>query len=154
MDGVMNIDTHNGRVMLEIFRAIEQRDPDPRHNDEHLLRTLVQPGVEFHWPTFLPYGGVSRGFGHTGATWTDTWNALQPTETERRMDPRIVAANDKEVVILWRQRGVSPSGARLDSEVLGLYELRDGKLARAQMFYFDPTAVTHFLEEAKRCVTR
>jgi hypothetical protein len=28
---------------------------------------------------------------------------------------------------------------------LGLYLLRDGKLARAQMFYFDPAAVLSFL---------
>jgi ketosteroid isomerase-like protein len=150
----MSIEERNTRVMLEIFRAIEHRHPDPRHRDDEVLRTLFQPDVEFHWPSFLPYGGVSRGFGHTGATWADTWNALQPTENERRMDPRVVATNDQEVVILWRQRGVSPGGARLDSEVLALYQLRDGKLARAQMFYFDPTAVMRFLEGTKSSVTR
>jgi len=53
------------------------------------------------------------------------------------------------VVVLWRQRGISPGGDRLDSPVLALYEIRDGKLARAQMFYFDPTAVVDFLTTAK-----
>jgi hypothetical protein len=47
------------------------------------------------------------------------------------MDPRVVAANDEEVVVLWRQRGVSPIGERLDQPVLGLYQVRDGKFARA-----------------------
>ncbi len=150
----MTIEESNSRVMLEIFRAIEQRDRNPGQSDEQVLRKVFQPDVEFHWPPFLPYGGVSRGFSHTGAKWTDTWNALQPTDNERRMNPRVVAAKDKEVVILWRQRGVSPSGARLDSEVLALYELRDRRLARAQMFYFDPTAVMRFLEDAKSCASR
>jgi ketosteroid isomerase-like protein len=60
-----------------------------------------------------------------------------------------VAASDDEVVVLWRQRGVSPGGDRLDSPVLALYEISDGKLGRAQMFYFDPTAVIKFLATAK-----
>ena len=35
------------------------------------------------------------------------------------MDPRVVAANGDEVVVLWRQRGVSRAGDRFDGEVLG-----------------------------------
>jgi len=34
----------------------------------------------------------------------------------------------------------------LDCEVLGLYEVRDGLLYRAQMFYFDGAAVRKFLQ--------
>jgi len=52
------------------------------------------------------------------------------------------------VVVLWQQRGISAAGERFDGEVLGLYRLRDGKLARAQMFYFDTTAVNNFLARA------
>jgi hypothetical protein len=33
--------------------------------------------------------------------------------------------------------------------VLGLYRLSDGKLARAQMFYFDTVTVVDFLARAK-----
>jgi hypothetical protein len=33
--------------------------------------------------------------------------------------------------------------------VLALYDVRDGKLTRAQMFYFDPTAVVEFLAIAE-----
>jgi len=32
--------------------------------------------------------------------------------------------------------------------VLGLYHVRGGKLARAQMFYFDTAAVVRFLAQA------
>jgi ketosteroid isomerase-like protein len=122
----------NRNLLLSVFDAIEQRN-DQRFSD------LIHPGFEIHWPPSLPYGvGKSR-------TWTDTWAALQPTEAERRMDPRVVAATQDEVVVLWRQRGLSPSGDRFDGEVLGLYQVREGKLARAQMFYFDTAAVARFL---------
>ncbi len=64
------------------------------------------------------------------------------------MDPRVIGANEGEVVILYHQRGVSAPGERFDGEVLGLYQLRDFKLARAQMFYFDEAAAAAFLERA------
>jgi hypothetical protein len=43
-----------------------------------------------------------------------------------------------------------PTGERFDGEVLGLYQLRGGKLARAQMFYFDTAGLVSFLEKAKK----
>jgi ketosteroid isomerase-like protein len=61
------------------------------------------------------------------------------------MDPRVVAATEEEVVVRWEQRGLSPTGDRFDGPVLGLYRMRDGKLARAQMFHFDTAAVASFL---------
>ena len=64
------------------------------------------------------------------------------------MDPRVVAAGPEEVVILWQQRAVSPAGDGLETPVLGVYQIREGKLARAQMFYFDPAAVNDFLARA------
>jgi len=133
----------NVQVMMQIFEAVEHRDPN--HVDVEKQRLLFQPDVEFHWPSSLPYGGVTRGLIHPGPNWSDTWNPLQPTCAERRMNPRVVAANDHEVVVLWHQRGLSPKGTRFDTEVLGLYELRDAKLARAQMFYFDEEATNRFL---------
>ena len=132
-------------IVLEAFRAVESRD-------EERLRALYHPEVEFHWPPSLQYGGTFRGAGlaatRQGPTWDAIWDPLQPTEAERRLDPRVVAASDEEVVVLWRQRGVSPTGERIDQPVLGLYEVRDSKFARAQMFYFDTVAVARFLAEA------
>lgn len=129
----MSIREKNINVMLTLFNAVEQ------HNEQQQLE-LYQPNVEFHWPPSL-YGGSRLGF-------DETWLALQPTASERRMDPRVVAASEDEVVVLYHQRGVSPTGERFDGEVLGLYQLRDGKLARAQMFYFDTAAVASFLARA------
>jgi ketosteroid isomerase-like protein len=136
----------NVEVMLEIFRRIERRDPRrPQENPA----ALFHPDIELHWPSSLPYGGVARGLAPEGRTWAKTWTPLQPTEAERSMDPRVVASKDDEVVILWRQRGRSAAGERHDSEVLGLYRLRDGRLVRGQMFYFDIAGVLAFLARAQ-----
>jgi hypothetical protein len=48
------------------------------------------------------------------------------------------------VVVLWYQRAVGYDGRRLDTPVLGLCHVRDGRLARAQMFYFDTADVVRF----------
>ena len=115
--------------MLDAFAAVAQRDGNR-------LEALYHPEVEFHWPPSL----LAR---RPGQRWEQVW---EPTHKERSMNPRVVAANDQEVVVLWRERGINTNGERFDGEVLGLYEVRDSKLARAQMFYFDTAAVLQFLE--------
>jgi ketosteroid isomerase-like protein len=143
----MSARDRNIQVMLEIFRALEERDPSRRDVDQR-EEALYQPDVEFHWPAALPYGGTFRG--KDAAVWSATWNPLQPTPAERKMDPRVIGADDQRIVILYHQRGVSPSGERFDDEVIGLYELRDFKLSRAQMFYFNEAALAQFLQRAAR----
>jgi ketosteroid isomerase-like protein len=71
-----------------------------------------------------------------------------PYPTARRMDPRVVAEHDDEVVVLWQQRGVASDGTQFECPVLGLYSVRDGRVGRAQMFYFDTTATAEFLTRA------
>jgi ketosteroid isomerase-like protein len=130
-------------IVMDAFRAVEEWD------DQRLF-ALYHPEVEFLWPPSLPFGGTARGGvkDRPGPGWSEVWRPLQPTEAERRMDPRVVAATEKEVVVQWHQRAVSPSGERFDGEALGLYGVRDGKFARAQMFYFDAIAVQRFLTAA------
>jgi ketosteroid isomerase-like protein len=115
-------------VVLACFAAVEQRD-------EERQRALFHPDVEFHWPPSLPY---QLGFERV-------WDPLQPTADERRMSPRVVAASESEVVVLWQQRGRNAAGRTFQCPVLGLYEVRDHRLARAQMFYFDTGATAAFL---------
>ena len=141
----------NVDVVLQTIRAVEQRDAQA-------LFALYHPELEMHDAPSLPYGGTRSGLNdigediehHPERTWLGTWGPLQPTEAERRMDPRVVAANDREVVVLYRQRGLDPTGERFDAPVVGLYEVHEGKFARAQMFHFDTAAVVKFLTEAQR----
>jgi ketosteroid isomerase-like protein len=147
-------DIDNANTMLAIFAAIERRDAQR-------LRDLFDPEADFHWPPSLPYHHPDPAGARTGSpagpgtrpTWEQTWDPLQPTEAERRMDPRVVAAAGEEVVVLWRQRGISPDGERFDGPVLGLYRLRAGRLVRAQMFYFDTAALVGFLARDGRLPT-
>ena len=136
--GTPSVDT-----VMAVFTAVEQRDDDA-------LARVCRPDVEFCWPSSLPYGGSVRGLVPRGEGWAAYWDRLQPTADLRRLQPRVVAAAGQEVVVLWRQRGLTPAGESLDSEVLGLYRVREGKLARGQMFYFDPASVCTFLAGASR----
>ena len=136
----------NIEVMLEIFQAIERRD-------QQRMFDLVHPEAEFLWPPTLPYA-AARNPKPSGPGWGTTWIPLQPDEADRRLEPRVVAASDEEVVIHWRQKGVGREGDRIDTPVLGLYRLRDGKLALAQMFYFDAAAVVAFLNRVTNALTR
>ena len=64
------------------------------------------------------------------------------------MDARVVAAQDEEVGVVYRQRALSPTGERLDAPVFALYQVRDGKFARAQMFHYDTAEILAFLRRA------
>lgn len=139
----------NAKVVLGAFRAVQERDRDA-------LFELYHEDVEFHDAPSLPYGRTVRGKAAMRvqleaapeATWIGTWGPLQPTEAERRMDPRVVASEGEQVTVLYMQRALSPDGERFEAPVLGLYEVRDGKLARAQMFHYDTAAILAFLERA------
>jgi ketosteroid isomerase-like protein len=129
-------------TVLAVFAAVERRD-------DAALARVCRPDVELCWPPPLPYGGTARGLAWRGKGWAAYWDRLQPTSALRRLDPQVVAADGQDVVVLWRQRGLTPAGETLDSEVLGLYRVVEGKLARGQMFYFDPAAVSAFLARAR-----
>jgi uncharacterized protein len=133
-----------GEVVLQAFRAVERRDHEA-------LIALYHPEVEFHEAPSLPYGGSSRGLEDVARNlgWLVTWGPLQPSEEERRMNPQILSDDGTRVVALYRQRALDREGRRLDSQVVGLYEVRDGKFARAQMFHFDTAAILEFLSVAE-----
>ncbi len=127
-------------VVLQVFRSVEERNPQ-------LAAEVFHDDLEFHWPRPLPYAGSSYGLQASLARrpgWAETWDRFQ-SEAERGLGARVVASSEDEVVVLWHQRGRDRAGRWLDTPVLGLYQVRDGKLARAQMFYFDPLAAAEFL---------
>jgi ketosteroid isomerase-like protein len=139
----------NEELVLGVLRAVEQRDAVA-------LFELYHDDVELHDAPSLPYAHAARGKTSMREqletapeeTWLGTWGPLQPTENERRMDPRVVASKGDEVVVLYTTRALAPDGERFESQVLGLYEVRDGKFARAQMFHYDTAAMLAFLERA------
>ena len=141
----------NAEVALAVIHAVEKRDREA-------LFELYHDDVELHDAPSLPYAYTARGKSAmreqlemaSGTTWLGTWGPLQPTDKERRMDPRVAATNGDEVTVLYTTRAVAPDGERFESPVLALYEMRDGKLVRAQMFHYDTAAILAFLERAAR----
>ena len=139
----------NEDVVLGVIRAVEERDAEA-------LFELYHEDVELHDAPSLPYHYTARGKaemrgqleGAPEQTWLGTWGPLQPTEAERRMDPRVVASEGDEVVVQYTTRALAANGERFESPVLGLYEVRDGKFARAQMFHYDTAGILGFLERA------
>jgi ketosteroid isomerase-like protein len=130
-------------VVLQVFRSVEERNPQ-------LAAEVYHDDLEFHWPRPLPYAGSSYGLKASMERrpgWAETWDRFQ-SESDRGLGARVVASSDNEVVVLWHQRGRDRAGRELDTPVLGLYQVRHGKLARAQMFYFDPLAAAEFLAQA------
>lgn len=137
----------NAEVVLAVIRAVEDRDAEA-------LFELYHDDVELHDAPSLPYAHTARGKEEIReqletapeTTWLGTWGPLQPTKAERRLDPRVVATEGNEVVVQYTTRALAPNGERFESLVLALYEVRDGKFARAQMFHYDTAALSAFLE--------
>jgi ketosteroid isomerase-like protein len=136
----------NCAIVMEVLRVIEDRELDR-------LGDLYHPDVEFHWPPGLPYSGSFKGesMADMGARFAETWLPLQPTEETRRMDAKVVATDDNgRVIVRYTWKGLDTEGRRLDADTLADYQVRDGRLARAQMYYFDLTGMISFLETARQ----
>ena len=133
--------TESEQIVLEAFAAVDTRD------DERLKR-ISHPEVSFVWPESLQPRHFRTAQGKVATSWEQVWEPFQPLPefTTRQMSPQVVGSSGALVTVLWHQRGVNRRGDRLDCEVLGLYEVRDGLLCRAQMFYFDTAAVRKFLQ--------
>src|SRR5215211_4010560 len=129
------------RITDDQLRALPRfRESDVFSSVEKLIRE----------PVSLPYGGEYRGLEgmrRHAAGWMRTLAVLQPGE-ERKLDAAFIDAGDY-VVARWRLRARSPAGdGILDMPMVGIYELHDGKLVGAQMFYSDTAALLRFLEGA------
>ena len=135
----------NADFVLQMLQTIEGRQLDR-------LEDMYHPEVEFHWPPGLPYSGDFAGpaVAQMSERFAATWLPLQPTQETRRMDPRVVATGDEgRVVINYMWRGLDSQGRRFETETLAVYQLRDGRLARAQMFYYDLAGMIAFLAKAR-----
>ena len=123
----------NEEIILDVFEALERRD-------RKTLFDLWHDDIELHDAEPLPYADQAAGKQAMWKqleeaphkTWIGTWGPLQPTEAERRLDPRIVASRGEEVVVQYTTRAVSPDGERFESDVLGIYVIRDGQAALGQ----------------------
>jgi ketosteroid isomerase-like protein len=132
-------------VVRRLFAAVEDRDL------ERLLACYADD-VEIHEADVLPYGGIWRG--HEGAVahavgFLSTWGALQGPE-EIPLDAQFWGDGAGTVCVLFRHRAVDPAGGeRFDAPEVSIYEVRDERVVRSQMFHADSAAVVRFLRDAE-----
>lgn len=134
----------NEALIRDMLRAVEERDATR-------ILEIYDPDVEFVWPPSLPaYGGTHKGADALPMhlAFAAVWDPLQPTDWWRRMNSRIVASNDDEVIVLYHQRGIDEQGSEFDTEVLALYRVAGGKVTRLQMFYFDAQGAVDFVRQS------
>jgi uncharacterized protein len=131
-------------VVLNVLDAVEKRDAAR-------LVQLYHPDIEFHWPPGLPYSGVHRGAAISAMqmSFAQIWLPLQPTENERRMEPLVVAAQDADVVVRYRWKGRDAAGNVFETPTLAHYQVRDQKLARAQMYHYDLIGLARFVATSR-----
>lgn len=137
-------DARSTAVVMTMLRAIEERELDR-------LPELYDPDLTLHWPPGLPYGGRHAGTAALAAAeaFRAVWDPLQPTPALRRMNPQVVGTGPEgRVAVRYLWRGEAPGAGRHEAETLAEYVLRDGRLARAQMFHFDLLGLLAFLRRA------
>ena len=125
-----------------LFRAAEERDLEG-------VLDAFDPEIVIHEADSLPYGGVHCGPNgarrHAYGFWR-TWRFLQSSR-ERELDATFLDGGDR-VVALFRHRAHSADGEKIDLPMVGVYEVRGGKVAEARMFHFDTAEILEFLKRA------
>jgi ketosteroid isomerase-like protein len=135
---------HSVEVVTQVLTAVEQRRADR-------LQALYHPQIEFHWQPGLPYSGtfVDAQVAQMQRRFGEVWTPLQPDEDTRRMDFRVIATGeDGRVVVSYRWKGLDAQGRHFETDTLADYQVRDGLLARARMYYDDLPGLIAFLAQA------
>lgn len=134
--------TENVETVRRLFRAVEERDLEG-------LLDSYDPDIVIHEADSLPYGGDHRGLKgarrHAYGFW-HTWRFLQ-SSGERELGATFLDGGDC-VVALFRHRAHSADGKRVDLPVVGVYEVRGGRVVEARMFHFDTAEISEFLKRA------
>jgi uncharacterized protein len=132
-------------LVRRLFDAVERRDCDE-------LLACYAEDVEITEAAGLPYGGTYRG--RDGALahalgFLAAWNSYQGPE-ELQLDPQFWGDGAGTVCVLFRHRAVDRvRGVRLDAPEVGIYQVRDRRVARSQMFHADSAAVAQFLHDSR-----
>lgn len=134
--------TENVETVRRLFQAVEERDLAG-------ILKAYDPGIVIHEADSLPYGGDHCGLQgakrHAYGFWR-TWRFLQSPE-DIRLGATFLDGGDR-VVALFRHRARSADGKKIDLPMVGVYEVRGGRVVEARMFHFDTAELSQFLERA------
>ena len=142
--GEEKVSQQHVETVKQLFAAVRQRDLAG-------VREAYHPEVVIHESASLPYGGEYHG--HEEAlehvrSYYRTWDPLRP-EVGQPGNLIFLETTLDAVVVLWQEEAVEPgSGKRIVLPALGVYWVRDGKVAESRM-YQDTAAIRDLLAEAK-----
>ena len=91
----------------------------------------ISPAAETRVPDSLPWGGTytgQDGFQDFLAKLSDSFEAFSSTPQ------KVLGADDNHVVVVAKTKARTKGGATVESSVVWLYQLRDGKIADAESF--------------------
>jgi ketosteroid isomerase-like protein len=117
----------NAKAVLERFYAAMMAW------DEDELRAVLTEDAELHQPPTLPYGRIYRGPDEMIELWKNV--ILPMANPEKSFVDFIIADDEHAAVVAGSEMNGKPVLACED------YLVRDGRIARIRMFWFDPTPV-------------
>jgi ketosteroid isomerase-like protein len=103
--------------------------------DEDAIRACLHEDAELHQPPTLPYGGVYRGPDAMMELWKNI--VLRLSEPGTAYIDSMIVDGDKAIVIA----GSNKAGSGKPTLACEDYLVRDGRIARIRMFWFDPMPV-------------
>lgn len=132
-------------VVRRLLEAVERRDFES-------MLDCYAPDVEINESDDLPYGGTYRGYEGVrehAEGFMRTWGRFQTEARDAKLDARFTEGTDGLVTAIFRHRANDPERReQLQGDEVGVYEVRDGKVVRSQMFHFEQGTLARFLREA------
>ena len=133
-------------VIMQVLSAVETR------NLGRLDQLYHREKIQFHWQPGLPYSGAFHGplaVADMTARFARVWGGLQPDAECRRLHPQVLATDGKgRVIVQYLWQAVDQNGNRFQTDTLADYTVRDQRLARAKMYYFDLEGMLSFLRRS------
>ena len=135
--------TDDIEVVRRMFAAVEERDFDG-------LLACYSDDIEINEASVLPWGGVWRGPDGVAAhavAFMQTWGAYQGP-TEAQLDAQFFSDGAGTVCAVFRHRAHdTATGERFDAPEIGVYQVREDRVVRSQMFHADSAAVVEYLNK-------
>jgi ketosteroid isomerase-like protein len=130
----MASEEENRKVFVGCYEAA-------RDGDWGRFKSYLDPGVELHEASSLPYGGVCRGPDQVVACLQAMFSAWDGVEF---VLDRMLVGHDLGFV-LFDVRFIAKNNAVVHIPVVELWRIRDARLTEIRPFYFDTHAVRNAL---------
>ncbi|MEJ3651492.1 nuclear transport factor 2 family protein [Actinomycetes bacterium KLBMP 9759] len=139
----MNMNQHDPLAVMDEFYAAEAEYVAAGGAGEASFDRLAQcldPDVVMYQAPGLPYSGSGAWHGHDGlqkfvTAFSETWQEMDIVEQQKLAD------SDTVVVLLHVRLRSRVTGRWLDTSIVQVDKIKDGRITEFRPFYWDPAAV-------------